>query len=193
MCWMSKHTANIQTYIAEPTKPQVKLPSLIHSQTLSIYLSINPSIHPCIYLSVCLSVCLSICLSFYHSIYLHRLPQFVSAPSPPAFQVGVTASGEAVQARVLRFTAREAMRWLRIMRPGSVIGEQQHYLPIQAAVPTQARIHQGSLAVPGPAGVAVPVVPDSDAGAANGLSCARNGASEPVAQSGCRCDLKNSD
>ena len=27
-----------------------------------------------------------------------------------------------------RFTAREAMGWLRIMRPGSVIGEQQHYL-----------------------------------------------------------------
>ena len=26
------------------------------------------------------------------------------------------------------FTAREAMGWLRIMRPGSVIGEQQHYL-----------------------------------------------------------------
>ena len=26
------------------------------------------------------------------------------------------------------FTAREVMGWLRIMRPGSVIGEQQHYL-----------------------------------------------------------------
>ena len=26
------------------------------------------------------------------------------------------------------FTAREAMGWLRIMRPGSVIGEEQHYL-----------------------------------------------------------------
>ena len=26
------------------------------------------------------------------------------------------------------FTAREAMAWLRIMRPGSVIGRQQHYL-----------------------------------------------------------------
>ena len=26
------------------------------------------------------------------------------------------------------FTAREAMGWLRIMRPGSVVGEQQHYL-----------------------------------------------------------------
>jgi hypothetical protein len=28
----------------------------------------------------------------------------------------------------LRFSAREAMGWLRVMRPGSVIGEQQHYL-----------------------------------------------------------------
>ena len=27
-----------------------------------------------------------------------------------------------------RFTAREAMGWLRIMRPGSVIGDQQEYL-----------------------------------------------------------------
>ena len=31
------------------------------------------------------------------------------------------------------FTAREAMGWLRIMRPGSIIGEQQHYL-VQAEV-----------------------------------------------------------
>jgi cell division cycle 14 len=30
--------------------------------------------------------------------------------------------------RTHAFTAREAMGWLRIMRPGSVIGEQQHYL-----------------------------------------------------------------
>ena len=30
--------------------------------------------------------------------------------------------------RSRRFTAREAMGWLRVMRPGSVIGEQQHYL-----------------------------------------------------------------
>ena len=30
--------------------------------------------------------------------------------------------------RSLGFTAREAMGWLRIMRPGSVIGEQQEYL-----------------------------------------------------------------
>ena len=30
--------------------------------------------------------------------------------------------------RSREFTAREAMGWLRIMRPGSVIGEQQHYL-----------------------------------------------------------------
>ena len=30
--------------------------------------------------------------------------------------------------RTHKFDAREAMGWLRIMRPGSVIGEQQHYL-----------------------------------------------------------------
>ena len=34
------------------------------------------------------------------------------------------------------FSAREAMGWLRIMRPGSVIGEQQHYLcAVEAARP----------------------------------------------------------
>ena len=33
------------------------------------------------------------------------------------------------------FTAREAMGWLRIVRPGSVIGEQQHYLcRVEAAI-----------------------------------------------------------
>jgi cell division cycle 14 len=33
------------------------------------------------------------------------------------------------------FTAREAIGWLRIMRPGSVIGEQQHYLcAVEASV-----------------------------------------------------------
>ena len=30
--------------------------------------------------------------------------------------------------RTHKFDAREAMGWLRVMRPGSVIGEQQHYL-----------------------------------------------------------------
>jgi cell division cycle 14 len=30
--------------------------------------------------------------------------------------------------RSMGFSAREAMGWLRVMRPGSVIGEQQHYL-----------------------------------------------------------------
>ncbi len=30
--------------------------------------------------------------------------------------------------RSLGFGAREAMGWLRVMRPGSVIGQQQHFL-----------------------------------------------------------------
>ena len=37
------------------------------------------------------------------------------------------------------FSAREAMGWLRVMRPGSVIGEQQHYLcAVEAARRPQA-------------------------------------------------------
>ena len=42
------------------------------------------------------------------------------------------------------FSAREAMGWLRIMRPGSVIGEQQHYLcAIEAARQQAAHSRRG--------------------------------------------------
>ena len=46
-----------------------------------------------------------------------------------------------------RFTAREAMGWLRVMRPGSVLGDQQHYL-----VAVERRLHQQRAAA-GAAGV----------------------------------------
>jgi cell division cycle 14 len=36
------------------------------------------------------------------------------------------------------FTALEAMGWLRILRPGFVIGEQQHYLCAANADPSRA-------------------------------------------------------
>ena len=44
---------------------------------------------------------------------------------------GIGRTGTLIALWLMRthgFTAREAMGWLRIMRPGSVIGEQQHYL-----------------------------------------------------------------
>ena len=44
---------------------------------------------------------------------------------------GLGRSGTLIALYLIRshgFTARDAMGWLRIMRPGSVIGEQQHYL-----------------------------------------------------------------
>ena len=42
------------------------------------------------------------------------------------------------------FSAREAMGWLRIMRPGSVIGEQQHYLcAVDAALQAARRRASG--------------------------------------------------
>ena len=37
------------------------------------------------------------------------------------------------------FTAREAMGWLRIVRPGSVIGEQQHFLCAREALMRRSR------------------------------------------------------
>ena len=44
---------------------------------------------------------------------------------------GLGRTGTLIALHLIRsrgFTAREAMGWLRVMRPGSVIGEQQHYL-----------------------------------------------------------------
>ena len=46
-------------------------------------------------------------------------------------KAGLGRTGTLIAVYLMRrhgFTAREAMGWLRIMRPGSVIGEQQHYL-----------------------------------------------------------------
>jgi cell division cycle 14 len=46
-------------------------------------------------------------------------------------QAGLGRTGTLIALYLMRscgFGAREAMGWLRIMRPGSVIGEQQHYL-----------------------------------------------------------------
>ena len=56
---------------------------------------------------------------------------------------GLGRTGTLVALHLMRshgFTAREAMGWLRIMRPGSVIGPQQHYLSsIEAARAARAR------------------------------------------------------
>jgi cell division cycle 14 len=46
-------------------------------------------------------------------------------------RAGLGRTGTLIALYLMRswgFAAREAMGWLRIMRPGSVIGEQQHYL-----------------------------------------------------------------
>jgi cell division cycle 14 len=46
-------------------------------------------------------------------------------------KAGLGRTGTLIAAYLMRrrgFSAREAMGWLRIMRPGSVIGEQQHFL-----------------------------------------------------------------
>ncbi len=46
-------------------------------------------------------------------------------------KAGLGRTGTLIALYLMRscgFSAREAMGWLRIMRPGSVIGTQQHYL-----------------------------------------------------------------
>jgi hypothetical protein len=56
---------------------------------------------------------------------------------------GLGRTGTLIAVYLMRscgFAAREAMGWLRIMRPGSVIGEQQHYL---CAIERSARERAG--------------------------------------------------
>ena len=56
-------------------------------------------------------------------------------------KAGLGRTGTLIAVYLMRrhgFTGREAMGWLRIMRPGSVIGEQQHYLEGVDSRPLQA-------------------------------------------------------
>jgi cell division cycle 14 len=68
------------------------------------------------------------------------------------------------------FTAREAMGWLRIMRPGSVIGEQQHFLCRHC--PTDAATQTDSPEIFGPA----PSAADFGQVVASGLPMSMGGA-----------------
>ena len=60
-------------------------------------------------------------------------------------KAGLGRTGPLIALYLMRrrgFTARAAMGWLRIMRPGSVVGPQQHYLcevdgRLRAAVETR--------------------------------------------------------
>ena len=53
-------------------------------------------------------------------------------------RAGLGRTGTLIALHLMRahgFAAREALGWLRVMRPGSVVGEQQHYLcAVEAAL-----------------------------------------------------------
>ena len=61
-------------------------------------------------------------------------------------RAGLGRTGTLIALYMMRthgFAAREAMGWLRVMRPGSVIGEQQHYLCAMERVMARARGPRG--------------------------------------------------
>ncbi len=66
-------------------------------------------------------------------------------------KAGLGRTGTLIALYLMRsrgFGAREAMGWLRIMRPGSVIGEQQHYLCAAERDGTTSAVRDTMSAVP---------------------------------------------
>ena len=88
-------------------------------------------------------------------------------------RAGLGRTGTLIALHLMRaegFTARAAMGWLRIMRPGSVIGPQQHYLCACEA----------SAAAPSGLGVAATPI-DQDQGGCNGGAGPADGDAEGLA------------
>ena len=100
-----------------------------------------------------------------------------SAPGAVAVhcRAGLGRTGTLIALYMMRsygFTAREAMGWLRIMRPGSVIGSQQRYLCHVAAAVAAAQYLR---ATPGTAAAAAAAAAVADAVSGSG-----RGAAAPV-------------
>ena len=86
------------------------------------------------------------------------LAAVAAAPGSVAIhcESGLGSTGTLIAVYLMKhhgFTAREAMGWLRVMRPGSVLGDQQHYLvAVERRLQQQrAEAYEGASTRPAPA------------------------------------------
>jgi cell division cycle 14 len=106
-------------------------------------------------------------------------------------RAGLGRTGTLIALYMMRsygFAAREAMGWLRVMRPGCVIGPQQRYLCHLAAAVAAARFLRAAPATPAAAAAVAAAIADAVA-AAGGGGAAEGGAGRGAAAAGCAAAL----